>query len=316
MDGGFTTTDFSKYLDIKRSHPIDAAYDKLEAEREDANEQKKPVPPTKTSGTPTKQDIRDKILALITNEKNPDTGFVPRDVANTRSFNSLLFDESGAVDFDSPAWRMLSPSIYSSKVDYNTAQGPSNAPARIGTYFGEIGQDLGLTERVDEDGLFIYQADADFNNLKLYLQGAVQNAVTDGRVLKSLQDAINKNLEALTPGLFRFDAKALATMNSVAGILKTEFRNVTDSLPEYGGRVQFASDAKMEADRASSISLKAMLTELKFFTDDLAKFVSTSAATGSGNAGGAPVKDQKRALLNLRNNGFTPVITVEDQKKK
>ena len=313
IDGNFTTTDFSKYLDMRKSHPIDVAADLLEAQRADANQKKKPVTTTKTSGTPTKQDIRDKILALVTNEKNPDTGFVPKDVANTRSFNSLLFDESGAVDFDSPAWRMLSPSIYNSKVDYNTAQGPSNAPARIGTYFGEIGQDLGLTDRVDEAGLYIYQADADFNNLKMYLQGAVQKAVTDGRVLKSLQDAINKNLEPLTPGLFRFDAKALATMNSVAGILKTEFRNVTDSLPEYGGRVQYASDAKMEADRASSLPLKAMLTELKFFTDDLAKFVSTSAATGSGNVGGASVNDQRKALLNLRNNGFTP---VEDQKKK
>ena len=291
------TTDFSEYLAVEEVHNLDKLAESLE-EKQIASMEAKKLDPNAT--VITKADTRKEMLNVLKQEVDPETGFLPRDMIETRAFNELLFAADGqSVDLNSPAWRLLSPSLYSEIVNYNTVRGASNIPARVSAYFTEVGQDLGVVDRVGTDNQLLYQADRDFEGLAALAQGAVTTAVTEGRVLKSVQDRINKMLEPLKPGIFKFDAQALGAMNSISGILAIELKKAAKSLPEYGGNPKKYPNTQIAKDRKTADAMKQVLTEFRFFTDDLEIFLSGNVGPGGAVVGGRSNAAQKRSLFDL-----------------
>ena len=57
-------------------------------------------------------------------------------------------------------------------------------------------------------------AERDVLNLKEEILQVINN-MNDDRVLKATQDAIRKNAEPFTPGIFKFDESAAATLNGL-----------------------------------------------------------------------------------------------------
>jgi len=241
-----------------------------------------------------KQPDTGAVITALQDYRSKDKGTLPRDILNSPEFNNTLLDESGRIDLSSESWRMIPTQIYKAGVNYDVARGVSTFPDRVATTFGEIARDI-FGGRVSPEGLMIYQADNDFKALKTLTKGRITSAVTEGRVLKSVQDEINKFLDPLQPGVMKFDAKARASLSSIAGILATSLDEQVAILPEYNGDPSLYSNTDIQTARKTARQLRNLLTEYVQFGDQMDSFLSGESGVG-GEAGKLNVQDTRNVL--------------------
>ena len=234
------------------------------------------------------------VITALQDYRSKDKGTLPRDIINSPEFNSTLLDESGRTDLSSESWRMIPTQIYKAGVNYDVARGVSTIPDRVATAFNEVARDV-TGGRVSAEGLMIYQADNDFKALKTLTKGRLTSAVTEGRVLKSVQDDINEFLDPLQPGVFKFDAKARASLNSIAGILATSLDDQVEILPEFGGNPSDYSNTDIQNARKTARQLKNLLTEYVQFGDQMDTFLSGRQGVG-GTVGQGTVQQNRNVL--------------------
>ena len=189
---------------------------------------------------------------------------------------------------------MIPTQIYKAGVNYDVGRGVSTIPDRVATVFNEVARDV-TGGRVSAEGLMIYQADNDFKALKTLTKGRLTSAVTERRVLKSVQDEINEFLDPLQPGAFKFDAKARASLNSIAGILATSLDEQVAILPEYNGDPSLYSNKDIQTARKTARQLKSLLTEYVQFGDQMGLFLR--GEQGVGGTVGQPTVQQKHNIL-------------------
>jgi hypothetical protein len=226
--------------------------------------------------------------------RNKADGTVPKEILNSTEFNSTLLDASGRTDLSSESWRMIPTQIYNAKTNYDLARGPSTVLPRAWTALSEISRDF-MGNRVNEEGMELYQADNDFNALRLKTIGQLSNIVTEDRVLKSVQDAINETLAPLKPGVFGFDAKARTTLTSISGLLAMGLDEEIAKLPEYGGDPSLYSNTQVQQARQHARALKGLLAEYVQFGDQMDRFLS--GETGVGGTAGQNTQQQTRNIL-------------------
>ena len=261
--------------------------------------------PTTPFNLPKREQLSEALLEL---SSQPDSGAVkkvlqahrsadgtlPRALLGSSEFNATLLNSSGGIDLSSESWRMLPTQIYKPGVNYDLARGLATFPARVATVFSEVARDV-TGGRVSSEGQMIYQADNDFNALRTLTMGTLTDAVANDRVLKSVQDQINKVLAPLEPGVFKFDAKARAALTSVSGMLASALSSEVAILPEYGGSPSQYSNAQISAARKTARELRNLLAEYVQFGDQMDSFLS-----GSRNAGGTvgtPTDQEKKNIL-------------------
>ena len=184
------------------------------------------------------------------------------------SFDSTEFKQDllkdGAVNFDSPGWDRIPETVISSDIAYERATGISEIPARVGRRIAEFGRELGLSTGPTEDQSEITTAERDILNLKEEILQVVNN-MSEDRVLKATQDAIRANAEPFTPGIFKFDESAAATLNGLKKQLGRAFAEYAKKDPLYNPEAEgmFNEDQVLKArDRASYIRtvLKDVIT--------------------------------------------------------
>ena len=265
------------------------------------------IPDIKTSVPAALADIRnqpDKASRITAFEqyRNRKTGVLPRNLLNTPEFNATLLDESGATDLSSPSWKMVPTQIYNETVNYDAARGLGTVYDRASAYFGEVARDVSGSGRVSPEGLMTYQADMDFKALKLQTLGVLASAVTDGRVLKTVQDQINDVLDPLKPGIFKFDAKSNAAIKSIGGQLSMLFDRQAVILPEYGGTPKDYSDAQIRDARLTANQLRGLLAEYVQFGTAMDNFLDGSQGSGGSTLGQTDLQIQKNALYKMARN--------------
>ena len=161
---------------------------------------------------------------------------VEADPVDKAAFDSTEFKQSlikdGAVNFDSPAWDRIPETVITSDINYQRATGPSEIPDRIGRSIAEFGRELGFSTGPTEDMSELTTAERDILNLKEEILQVINN-MSDDRVLKATQDAIRKNAEPFTPGIFKFDESAAATLNGLKKQLGRAFAFYAEKDPLY-----------------------------------------------------------------------------------
>ena len=232
------------------------------------------------------QNTPEGVRKVLQENRSANKGTLPRGMLNSPEFNSTLLDNSGRVDLSSESWRMMPKQIFNSGVDYDVARGIATIPTRVATAFGEVAREVG-GGRISEDGSMVYQADTDFQALKTSTIGTIANAVSEGRVLKSVQDQINKFLGPLDPGVFKFDAKSRTSLNSIAAVLAMALDDEVAILPEYDGDPTGYSNTDIQTSRKTARHLRHLLAEYVAFGDQMDSFLSGESGVG-GRAGSPP----------------------------
>ena len=161
---------------------------------------------------------------------------VEADPVDEAAFDSTEFKQSlikdGAVNFDSPAWDRIPETVITSGIAYERATGISEIPTRFARKLAEWGRELNLSEGPTEDQSELTTAERDILNLKEEILQVVTN-MSDDRVLKATQDAIRANAEPFTPGTFKFDETAAATLNGLKKQLGRAFAFYAEKDPLY-----------------------------------------------------------------------------------
>jgi len=179
--------------------------------------------------------------------------------------------KDGAVNFNSPNWDRIPNSVISSDIAYERATGPAEVGTRVGRAITEFGRELGLSKGPTESMSELTTAERDILNLKEEILTTVFNMQND-RVLKAQQDAIRGLADPFTPGTFKFDESAAATLSGLKKQLGRAFAFYASHDPEYDPEAlnKYKEDTVQKyRSRAAQIRsvLKDVITLERAYTD-------------------------------------------------
>jgi hypothetical protein len=230
------------------------------------------------------------------------TKTVEEDPVTTAAFDSTEFKQSlikdGAVNFNSPAWDRIPETVIQSGIAYERATGPAEIPTRVARKIAEFGRELFGLEGPTEDQSELTTAERDIINLKEEILQVVNN-MSDDRVLKATQDAIRANAEPFTPGIFKFDETAAATLNGLKKQLGRAFAFYADKDPLYNPNSEGLYDEdQVTKYRAKASGVRSVLKDVITLENaynvyfDAEKGSKTSRTTGRKKTdGGATSQD-------------------------
>jgi len=243
---------------------------------------------------------------ILSNSVDPRTGAASQGLLLTPQFNKMLLNSSGIVDLNSPAWSAVPTTIFDFGVDYDLAQGLGTAVPRLVAGFREIKGQLG-GDRINANDQMLYQADNDFGLLKMNTVAKLQAGLRDGRILKRTNDMIFNYLKPLDPGIMKFDANTLATMESIRKQLAVDLNTHVAILAEYGAdptAIAQASDEKIRKSVTSAKELRSMIAEFTKFSTSLRAALDPSVKMIDGQVvrDKSPTSQQKKNFIyNLAN---------------
>jgi hypothetical protein len=151
---------------------------------------------------------------------------------NSTEFNQSIFNPETGVNYDSPLWGDIPRNIIKDDIRYYRATGPREVPQRISNIASEYGRELFGFPPMSEEGRELVTAEKDINNLREVINQELVNW-SDDRVLKTTQDALRALAQDLTPGVFKFDESAAATLQSLKGNMGRAFAYYANMDPEY-----------------------------------------------------------------------------------
>ena len=203
------------------------------------------------------------------------SGLKTKTEPGAEKFDSSNFKQDlikdGAVNFNSPNWDRIPNSVISSDIAYERATGPAEVGTRVGRAITEFGRELGLSKGPTESMSELTTAERDILNLKEEILTTVFNMQND-RVLKAQQDAIRGLADPFTPGTFKFDESAAATLSGLKKQLGRAFAFYASHDPEYDPEAlnKYKEDTVQKyRSRAAQIRsvLKDVITLERAYTD-------------------------------------------------
>jgi hypothetical protein len=190
-------------------------------------------------------------------------------LANTTGVNSDIVTSDGRLNFDSNVWNKTKPARYDEKIDYKAAIGLSRIYPGFGALFSE-GKAEAFEGVPSEDAENYRQAQQDLTNLANDLLIFKTNQNSDERILKFVQELLEKETENLRPGgiLLKTDADAKASINALLKGFDSQFRQDIAFLPEYGGELSaFVSEKQVQIARNRTNKVKNIVNELLGFKE-------------------------------------------------
>ena len=188
-------------------------------------------------------------------------------LANTTALNSDIVTPDGRLNFESDVWTKTKPARYDEEIDYKAAIGLSRFYPGFAALFSE-----GKAEAFDgiptEEAENFRQAQQDLTNLANDLLIFRTNQNSDERILKFVQELLEKETENLRPGgfLVKTDADAKASIDALLKGFDSQFRQDIAYLPEYGGRLAaFQSEKQVQVARDRVNKIKNIVNELLGF---------------------------------------------------
>ena len=228
---------------------------------------------------------------------SPKTGKVNRNILGSSEFNQMLLNESGYVNLNAPAWLAIPTSTVEVGVDYDLAQGLETIPSRIAATLRELRSGALGSDRKNENDQLLYQADNDFNTLRLRTLTLLQSTLAPGRILKSTNEAILGTITSLVPGVMKFDQNTLASVGSINKLLASELTKQAQILTQYGGDPTKFSDARIQEAEETAFQLRGLIAEFV----QLERGMNTYLA-GENTGSTTPKAQQKNTLYQMQQN--------------
>ncbi len=216
----------------------------------------------------------------ITGEEPPRQFPEGQNYFNLPQAKGELFDAQGRVIRNHPTFENSPTTLFKPEVDYKVVIGASRIGPQVRTAIAE-----GLDEFSDDQGNVyqgeeaanVKQAVSDLDNVSIILNQFLTSGRED-RVLKSVQDEINKFLARIKPGglFFKTDADAASAFKALTDQIAFQMETDRNLLPDYGGtEAEFFGSAKQEGARLRMIRAKPLLNELQKFESAFRKNIQS-----------------------------------------
>jgi hypothetical protein len=217
--------------------------------------------------------------------ENATNGTTPLPAVNSPAFNTSLLNPDGSVNLKSESWSRLTTTTYDPDVEYPVATGMGGLGQRLSNFATEnLREVLGL-QPMGEEGKNLVQANSDLISLKnSALTIITGKSFADDRVLKDLQMALKEEVEALNPGIWQSDERALSSLNSLSKKLGAAFARVAERLPEYGGKVGNYSSAEVTEGRTIARNLRDVTAEVLAFKGAYDSYLTALAPGVTGGS--------------------------------
>jgi len=205
-------------------------------------------------------------------------------VRNLMTANIELLNPDGTLNTESPIWDTTKPNRFDPEINYKLAIGASRILPSIKGAVTEAGQEiLGLD--ANPETIKFKKAQKSLNGLANDL---LQYASSDreGRVLKFVQELIEKETSDIRPGglLFKTDADAKGALDNLADGLKQAFQINAAKLPEYtSDAANRYSAAVIQSTSQDQQKLKVLLNEVLKFQEFFEFGVPTTGAGTPAN---------------------------------
>jgi len=255
------------------------------------------VPPVQTTASLALKDLQKapdlaQKINVLNNYTDAEDGFLDPALLRTREFKRTLLNYGGTADVTSDAWKMIPTTVFDPNINYDNAIGLSTILPKLTANYESLGQDLGMRDGLSPEVAETNRSVSSLKTLKLQTLGKLAAAVTEGRVLKSVQDEINGNIEGLEPRIFGFDANVLSTMTGILSALETQYNADISMLDEYGGNSSMFDRATVNKARVSVRQFEPLIAEYVKFIDRFKGIVMGPEATGS-----SLTVEEKRRLM-------------------
>jgi len=228
-----------------------------------------------------------------------------------QKFDSTSFKQDlikdGVVDFNSENWDRIPNTVISSEIAYERATGPAELGTKVGRAILEFGRELGMSRGPTESMKELTTAEKDISNLKEEILTTVFNMQND-RVLKAQQDAIRGLADPFTPGTFKFDESAAATLNGLKKQLGRAFAFYASHDPDYDPEALNKYDEKIvQKYRSRAAQIRSVLKDvitLENAYNDYFKSLSGSTVKqrqfrGQKGGGSGGLEDTKNIIQQL-----------------
>jgi len=148
-----------------------------------------------------------------------------------------IVNEDGSIDANSPVWDSTTPTLFDPTLDYSEVIGASRVIPGIGKVIAEGASEITGGD-AGEKSAQMTSAQKSLNTLanKILLYQTSNQGT--GRVLKFVQEKLAEEVENIRPGglVFRTDADAQGTFDTLANALLSEMQVGASIIPAYGGQ--------------------------------------------------------------------------------
>ena len=193
-----------------------------------------------------------------------------------------LFNADGSVNLEADAWKLTPPDRFEPGLDYAKVIGLSRTMPGILAAGSEAFAEMfgGASSKEAKDFRAAQKKLTAFSNDLLQYN----TDVAGDRVLKFVQLLIEEESKGTRPGgfIFRTDADALATLESLQDTLTKNMQLARQQLPEYGGNVGEYSPAQVTSIRATMNKTKSLLNDTLAFKSAFENPVQAGTARVEG----------------------------------
>ncbi len=173
----------------------------------------------------------------------------------------------GKVNLESPLFGRARPTLFKPEVDYSVAIGASRLLPAASKAVSETASEFGIGQGTGPQGKNLGQANTDLTTLANRLFSLTVDKSQDDRVLKQVQERLEKEVEGIRPGGFALknDADALAGFKSLADSLALIIERNAVKVPEFGGNAEGYKTEQVTRARDDIIYSVQMLNEVLAF---------------------------------------------------
>jgi hypothetical protein len=232
-----------------------------------------------------------KLFTQITGTKIADDGSnLPPAAVNLMNATAEIMNPNGTINNESSVWETTPPYLFDPSVDYREVIGASRIFPGVGKMFSEGSAELFGGESSPR-AKSIAKASTSLDNLANDILQYNTSGNDSGRILKFVQELIEKETKGIRPGGFflKTDADAEASMDSIASTLQQQLQLGASILPEYGGAQGDYTEKQITTARKDMQKLKVLYNEVLAFQEGFGfkptvKSIETGNDQSTGNA--------------------------------
>jgi hypothetical protein len=232
-----------------------------------------------------------KLFTQITGTKIADDGSnLPPAAVNLMNATAEIMNPNGTINNESSVWETTPPYLFDPSVDYREVIGASRILPGVGKMFSEGSAEL-FGGEASPRAKSIAKASTSLDNLANDILQYNTSGNDSGRILKFVQELIEKETKGIRPGGFflKTDADAEASMDSIASTLQQQLQLGASILPEYGGAQGDYTEKQITTARKDMQKLKVLYNEVLAFQEGFGfkptvKSIETGNDQSTGNA--------------------------------
>ena len=207
-------------------------------------------------------------------------------------FKQNMWTPEGGVNYDSPEWERVPTNIINDDIRYHRSTGLGNVPDRVSNYFQEAGREVLGFDPLTAESAELVKGDRDINALREQILKEM-TGWSEERVLKATQDALRATMSDLTPGIWKTDEAALATLQTTKELLARAFSNYAEIDPEYNpDALNRYKESQVLDARRKTIGLRSMMAEVNALEGSYRSYLESLAP-------GGPIRNNSNGVIDI-----------------